>query len=80
MKIIIRRLHVKLQIRHMRESIAGLTIRQKIRKEIEFIRTELGEIIPLLVMLIRPKEWVSIHRDIEGTTLECIILSFVDTH
>ena len=58
-KIIIRRNHVKLQLRHIKVKIVGSIIQQKIRKEIEFIQMELGEIILLLVMSRRLKEWSS---------------------
>ena len=66
MKIIIRKNHVKLQLRHIKVKIVGLIIQQKIRKEIEFIQMEHGEIILLLVMLKRLKEWLSLYPGIHG--------------
>ena len=66
MKIIIRKNHVKLQLRHIKVKIVGLIIQQKIRKEIEFIQMEHGEIILLLVMSKRPKEWLSLYPGIQG--------------
>ena len=50
---------MKLQLRHIKVKIVGSIIQQKIRKEIEFIQMELGEIILLLVMSRRLKEWSS---------------------
>ena len=66
MKIIIRKNHVKLQLRHIKVKIVGLIIQQKIRKEIEFIQMELGEIILHLVMSKRLKEWLSFYPGIHG--------------
>ena len=59
-KIIIRKHHAKLLVHHITKStIVELIIQLKTKKEIEFIRMELGEIILRLVMLIRLKDWLA---------------------
>ena len=59
-KIIIRKHHAKLLVHHITKStIVELIILPKTKKETEFIRMELGEIILRLVMLIRPKDWLA---------------------